>query len=147
MKNKCYIRHVPYLRNSIAYDHDHGTLSTFGTLFIGPLQQFFFNKQLFFKFINKSQTEIPRCAPPPSHVFDFISIGVKFSSLCIYQQQRNKRYKFTLTLLVVLGDGEQISLKLDGLSWKFSYMLWNYKLEKEVLWWSDCLCLLDYINI
>ena len=30
-----------------------------------------------------------------------------------------------------------MSLKLDGLSWKFSYMLWNYKLEKEVLWWSE----------
>ena len=32
------------------------------TFFIGPLQQFF-NKQLFFKFVNKYQTEILRCSP------------------------------------------------------------------------------------
>ena len=26
MKNNNYIHHVPYLRNSIAYDHDFGTV-------------------------------------------------------------------------------------------------------------------------
>ena len=41
------------------------------TFFIGPLQQFFFNKWLFFKFLNKCQTEILGCAPPSSHVCDF----------------------------------------------------------------------------
>ena len=39
--------------------------------FIGPHQQFFFNKKLFFNFINKCQTEILGCAPP-SHVCDFL---------------------------------------------------------------------------
>ena len=33
---------------------------------------FFFNKQLFFKFINKWQKEILRCAPPSSHACDFL---------------------------------------------------------------------------
>ena len=33
------------------------------TFFIGPLQQFFLNKWLFFKFLNKCQTEILGCAP------------------------------------------------------------------------------------
>ena len=32
----------------------------------------FFNNYLFFKFINKYQKEIPSCAPPSSHVCDFI---------------------------------------------------------------------------
>ena len=39
------------------------------TFFIGQLQQFF-NKYLFFKFINECQTEILRSAPPSSHVCD-----------------------------------------------------------------------------
>ena len=43
----------------------------FLTFFIGPLQQFF-NKQLFFKSINKCQTEILRCAPPSSRRCDFL---------------------------------------------------------------------------
>ena len=38
--------------------------------FIGPLHQLF-NKQLFFKFIKKCQTEILRCALPSSYVCDF----------------------------------------------------------------------------
>ena len=45
---------MPYLRNSIAYDHD------------------FFSNYLLFKFINKCQKEILRCAPPFSHVCDFL---------------------------------------------------------------------------
>ena len=32
----------------------------------------FFNNYLFFKFINKCQKEILRCAPPSSHVSDFL---------------------------------------------------------------------------
>ena len=40
--------------------------------FIGPLNSFF-NKKLFFKFINKCQTEILWCAPPSSHVCDFFN--------------------------------------------------------------------------
>ena len=41
MKNKNYIRHVPYLRNSIAYNHD------FGTLVISPGILFIFSKFVF----------------------------------------------------------------------------------------------------
>ena len=42
--------------------------------FIGPLQQFFLNNYLFFKFIRKCQKEILRCAPvPSSHVCDFLA--------------------------------------------------------------------------
>ena len=33
------------------------------------------HKQLFFKFINKCQIEILRCAPPSSHVCDFFNIA------------------------------------------------------------------------
>ena len=33
----------------------------------------FFNNNLFFKFINKCQKEILRCAPPSSHVCDFLT--------------------------------------------------------------------------
>ena len=32
----------------------------------------FFNKQLFFKLINKDQTEVLRCVPPSSYVCDFL---------------------------------------------------------------------------
>ena len=40
-------------------------------IFYYPTLTVFFNKQLFFKFIKKCQTEILRCAPPFSHVYDF----------------------------------------------------------------------------
>ena len=45
-------------------------------VFIGPLQQVF-NIYLFFKFINKWQKEILRCAQPSSHVCDFFDICLK----------------------------------------------------------------------
>ena len=41
---------------------------------IGPLQQFS-NNYLFFKFINKYQKQILRCAPPSSHVCDFLAMS------------------------------------------------------------------------
>ena len=52
------------------------------TFFIGPLQQFF-NKQLFFKFINKCQTEILRCAPPSSHVHNFLTLVLLLTFECL----------------------------------------------------------------
>ena len=48
--------------------------------FVGPLQVFF-NKKLFFKFINKCQTEILGCAPPSSHGWDF-STKLQVSGIC-----------------------------------------------------------------
>ena len=44
-----------------------------GVLFRFLLVHFnsFFDNYLFFKFINKCQKEILRCAPPSSHVYDF----------------------------------------------------------------------------
>ena len=39
-----------------------------------PTSTVFFNNYLFFKFINKWQNEILRCAPPSSHVCDFFLI-------------------------------------------------------------------------
>ena len=41
----------------------------------------FFNKKLFFKFINKCQTEILGCAPPSSHGWDF-STKLQVSGIC-----------------------------------------------------------------
>ena len=43
------------------------------TFFIGPLQQFSFDKYLFFKFISKCQTEILSYVPS-SHLYDFLII-------------------------------------------------------------------------
>ena len=54
--------------------------------FIGSLQQFF-NKKLFFKFINKCQTEILLCAPRTSHVCDFffLYVNLKFDLMFFIQ--------------------------------------------------------------
>ena len=51
--------------------------------FIGPLHQLF-NKQLFFKFIKKCQTEILRCALPSSYVCDFLYLAMFKLNLKIY---------------------------------------------------------------
>ena len=40
----------------------------------------FFNKELFFRFINKCLTEILGCVPPSSHVCDFFINNVFFST-------------------------------------------------------------------
>ena len=46
------------------------------TFFIGSFQQFFFNKYLFFKFINKCQTEIglPNNSQPTFSIFSLFKL-------------------------------------------------------------------------
>ena len=60
-----------------------GTLSIL-KLFCFLLAHFnrFFNKCLFFKFINKFQNEILRCAPSSSHVCDFLLLAKCFITVC-----------------------------------------------------------------
>ena len=78
-----------YLRNCRSYhqDFDHDIYSYFSLYFFKKYNivniktilfllahfnsLFFFNKNLFFKFINECQKEILRCAPPSSHVCYF----------------------------------------------------------------------------
>ena len=87
-------QYVLYLRNCRSYhqDFDYDIYRCFSLFlkkkfnivnskitlfFIGPLQKIF-KYFFFFKFINKYQKEILRCAPPSSHVCDFFVFYMKF---------------------------------------------------------------------
>ena len=87
-------QYVLYLRNCRSYhqDFDYDIYRCFSlflkknsTLLIVKLLCFllahfkrFLNNFFFFKFINKYQKEILRCAPPSSHVCDFFVFYMKF---------------------------------------------------------------------
>ena len=43
----------------------------------------FFNEYLFFKFINKCQTQTLRCAPPSSHVCEFYTLWIHQKTLLL----------------------------------------------------------------
>ena len=96
-----------YLRNCRSYNQDFDNIqrclslfflkkcnivNTVLKLFCFLLAHFnsFFNSYLFFKFINKCQKEILRCASPSSHVYDFLSFFFIFTS-------------FNTTPLILLG--------------------------------------------
>ena len=55
MKNKSYIRRAPYLRNSIEYDHDFGTLVKNDDMF---KVFFYFFKVLIFRVISGVKVQI-----------------------------------------------------------------------------------------
>ena len=88
LKLSVSVRFAWYLRNCGSYhqDFDNDISRCFSLYFLKKcnilnitiilflLAHFnsFFNNNLFFKFINKCQKEILRCAPPSSHVCDFL---------------------------------------------------------------------------